>query len=139
MKARDVMTPHPITVTPTATLAEVWDLMRDADIRHVPVTRDGILIGILSDRDLGAIDVGRVLTTEGAEALRVRLSTPVVSVMSADIISVGPETDLDEVIDLMIDNKVGAIPVTLPDTRELTGIISYVDVLRAVQEMVAEP
>ena len=37
MKARDVMTPNPITVTPQATLAEVWDLMREADIRHVPV------------------------------------------------------------------------------------------------------
>ena len=39
MKARDVMTPNPITVTPQATLAEVWDLMREADIRHVPVVR----------------------------------------------------------------------------------------------------
>lgn len=138
MKARDVMTPNPITVTPQATLAEVWDLMREADIRHVPVARDGVLVGMLSDRDLASLDVGRVLTTEGADALRRTLATPVISVMSSDVIAVEPETDLGEVIDLMLENKVGAIPVILSDTREVVGITSYVDVLRAVQELVAE-
>src|SRR5512145_2325928 len=107
MKARDVMTPNPITVTPEATLAEVWDLMREADIRHVPVTREGILVGMLSDRDLASLDVGRVLSTEGADALRRTLGTPVVAAMSSDVISVEPEADLADVIDLMIENKVG--------------------------------
>jgi CBS domain-containing protein len=138
MKVRDVMTPNPITVTPAATLAEVWDLMREADIRHVPVAQGGILIGMLSDRDLAALDVGRVLTTEGADALRRTLGTPVISVMSADVISVEPEADLGDVIDLMIESKVGAIPVVLPDTREVVGIASYVDVLRAVRDLVSE-
>ena len=138
MKARDVMTPNPITVTPAATLAEVWDLMREADIRHVPVTRGGILIGMLSDRDLASLDVGRVLTTEGADALRRALGAPVVAAMSSDVISVEPEADLGDMIDLMIENKVGAIPVVLPDTREVVGIASYIDVLRAVQELVSE-
>ena len=138
MKARDVMTANPITVTPQATLAEVWDIMREADIRHVPVARAGVLIGMLSDRDLASLDVGRVLTTEGADALRRALGAPVVAAMSSDVISVDPEADLGDVIDLMIENKVGAIPVVLPDTREVVGIASYIDVLRAVQELVSE-
>jgi acetoin utilization protein AcuB len=132
------MTANPISVTPEATLAEVWDLMREADIRHVPVTRGGILVGMLSDRDLASLDVGRLLTAQGAAALRETLGTPVVSVMSSDIISVEPETDLADVIDLMLENKVGAIPVVLPDTREVVGIASYIDVLRAVQDLVTE-
>jgi acetoin utilization protein AcuB len=138
MKARDVMTPNPITVTPEATLAEVWDLMREADIRHVPVAREGILVGMLSDRDLSSLDVGRLLMTEGADALRRTLNTPVVAAMSSDVISAEPEADLADVIELMIENKVGAIPVVLPDTREVVGIASYVDVLRAVQDLVSE-
>ena len=138
MMARDVMTPNPVTVTPQTTLAEVWDVMREADIRHVPVARSGILIGMLSDRDLAALDVGRVLTTEGADALRRALARPAVAAMSADVISVEPEADLGDVIDLMIENTVGAIPVALPDTREVVGIVSYIDVLRAVQELVSE-
>ena len=81
MKARDVMTSSLITVTPEATLAEVWDLMREADIRHVPVVEAGVLVGMVSDRDLASLDVARVLTADGAEALRRTLATPVVTVM----------------------------------------------------------
>lgn len=138
MKAHEVMTRYPVTIAPQATLADVWDVMREADIRHVPVARGGILLGMLSDRDLAALDVGRVLTTEGADALRRALATPVVEAMSSDVISIEPETDLGDVSDLMIENKVGAIPVVQPDTREVVGIVSYIDLLRAVQDLVSE-
>jgi acetoin utilization protein AcuB len=79
-----------------------------------------------------------VLTTEGADALRRALATPVIRVMSSDVVSVGVEDDLAEVIDLMLEHKVGAIPAVRPDTRQVVGIVSYIDVLRAVQELVAE-
>jgi acetoin utilization protein AcuB len=138
MKARDVMTPSPITVTPEATLAEVWDLMREADIRHVPVVKAGVLVGMVSDRDLASLNVARVLTADGADALRRALATPVVTVMSADVIFVEMEDDLDDVIELMLEHKVGAIPVVRPDTREVVGIVSYIDVLREIQDLVAE-
>jgi CBS domain-containing protein len=138
MKARDVMTPSPITVTPEATLAEVWDLMREADIRHVPVVQAGVLVGMVSDRDLASLDVARVLTADGAEALRRAFATPVVTVMSADVIFVEMEDDLDDVIELMLEHKVGAIPVVRSDTRDVMGIVSYIDVLRGIQDLVAE-
>jgi CBS domain-containing protein len=138
MKARDVMTPNPITVTPEATLAEVWDLMREADIRHVPVVETGVLVGMVSDRDLASLDVARVLTTNGAEALRRALAAPVVTVMSSDVIFVEIEDDLEDVIELMLEHKVGAIPVIRPDTREVMGIVSYIDVLRRIPDLVAE-
>jgi CBS domain-containing protein len=138
MQARDVMTPNPITVTPEATLAEVWDLMREADIRHVPVVQGGVLIGMVSDRDLASLDVARVLTTDGADALRRALATPVVTVMSSDVIFVEMEDDLDDVIELILEHKVGAIPVVRPDTCDVMGIVSYIDVLRGIRDLVAE-
>jgi CBS domain-containing protein len=138
MKARDVMTPNPIAVTPEATLAEVWDLMREADIRHVPVVQAGVLVGMVSDRDLASLDVARVLTTDGADALRRALATPVVTIMSSDVIFVEMEDDLDDVIELMLEHKVGAIPVVRRDTRDVMGIVSYIDVLRGIQHLVAE-
>jgi acetoin utilization protein AcuB len=138
MKARDVMTSSPITVTLEATLAEVSDLMREADIRHVPVVKAGVLVGMVSDRDLASLNVARVLTADGADAMRRALVTPVVTVMSADVIFVEMEDDLDDVIELMLEHKVGAIPVVRPDTREVVGIVSYIDVLREIQDLVAE-
>ena len=138
MKARDVMTPNPITVAPDATLAEVWDLMREADIRHVPVVQAGALVGMVSDRDLALLDVAQVLTTDGADALRRTLATAVVTMMSSDVIFVEMDDDLDDVIELMLEHKVGAIPVARSDGRDVMGIISYIDVLRGIPDLVAE-
>jgi acetoin utilization protein AcuB len=132
------MTPDPLTVSVEATIAEAWDLMRQLDIRHVPVVQRGAVVGILSDRDLGSLDLARVLAVEGAEALRAQLATPIVDVMSSDVISVEPETGVGDVVGLLLEHKVGALPVVRPDTQELVGIVSYVDVLRALRDGLEE-
>ena len=138
MTAQDVMTPSPVTVSPQSSLAEAWDLMRELDIRHLPVVQGGALVGMLSDRDLAFLNVSYLLAVEGADALKRELSTPVTSVMNADVIFVDAEADLSEVVDLMLESKVGAIPVIRPGTREVTGIVSYIDVLRTVRDLLEE-
>jgi CBS domain-containing membrane protein len=138
MSARDLMTPNPVTVSPLTSVAEVWDLMRELEIRHVPVVENGGLVGMLSDRDLAQFDIARLLTVEGAEGLRDQLGMPVVRVMSADVIFVNPDTELNEVVELLVEHKVGALPVVQSDSREVVGIVSYIDVLRAVQDLLQE-
>jgi acetoin utilization protein AcuB len=138
MTARDLMTPNPVTVTPEASLAEAWDLMRDLEIRHVPVVEGGALVCMLSDRDLARLDVAGLLMAEGADALRRELATPVIKVMTSDVIFVEPETELSDVIGLLLEHKVGAIPVVRSDTRDVVGIVSYIDVLRALQGLLEE-
>lgn len=138
MNTRDLMTPNPMTVSPKATIAEVWDLMREMEIRHVPVVENGVLVGMLSDRDLARLDLTRVLAVEGAGALRKELNSPIADVMSSDVIVVEPETGLGDVLDLLIEHKVGALPVVEPDTREVVGILSYIDVLRGLRDMLDE-
>ena len=126
MIARDLMTPNPMTVTPQASVAEVWDLMRELEIRHVPVVQDGALVGMLSDRDLARLDIAQMLPM------------PIIKVMSTDVIAVEPESELTEVVELLIEHKVGALPVIEPDSREVVGIVSYIDVLRAVEDRLEE-
>lgn len=134
MVARELMTADPVTVESRASIAEAWDLMRELYIRHVPVVQDGALIGMLSDRDLGYLDIGRVLGLEGVAAARAELARSVIDSMSADVIFVHPETEVADVIGLLIEGRVGALPVIRPDSREVVGIISYVDILRALQD-----
>lgn len=137
MIARDVMTPDPITLTAQATIDEAADLLRERGIRHVPVVdQHGALIGMLSDRDLGHLDLGR-LVADPDEAAR-HLATPIAKVMSPDAISVDPEADLGDVIDIMLESRVGAVPVIERGSRRVVGIVSYVDVLRAVQDRLEE-
>jgi acetoin utilization protein AcuB len=104
------MTANPMTVPPHASVAEAWDLMRERAVRHLPVVDGGAVVGIVSDRDLAHFDMARLLTAEGAEALRRELGTPVVKVMNADVIAVNPEAELGEVVDLLVENRIGAVP-----------------------------
>jgi CBS domain-containing protein len=134
LTAHDLMTPNPSTVTPQTSIAEVWDLMRVLDVRHMPVVENEALVGMLSDRDLGSLEVTRLLVEEGAEALRRRLARPVVQLMSADVVAAEPETDVSELVTLFLEHKVGAIPVVVPDTRRVVGIVSYIDILRALRD-----
>jgi acetoin utilization protein AcuB len=136
MLARDLMTPNPVTIDPNATVAEASDIMHERDVRHVPVVERGALIGMVSDRDLGYLDIGRVLAVEGAAAARAELARPVSDRMSTDVIYVQPETEASDVIDLLLEAKIGAVPVVRPDTREIVGIVSYVDILRALGDAI---
>lgn len=135
MQAQDVMTPNPTTVPPEASVAEVWDVMRERAVRHLPVVDRGALVGMLSDRDLARFDMARLFTADGAEALRRELGTPAVKVMSADVITVDPDAELGEVVDLLVEHRIGAVAVVRPETQELVGIVSYIDVLEAVRDL----
>lgn len=138
MIARDLMTPNPVTATPSASIAEAWDLMRELDIRHIPVVQAGVLIGMISDRDLARLDFGRLLSGEGMDAIRRDLATPIVRIMRSDVIFVEPETEVGDIVELLVESKVGAVPVIVPETREVVGIVSYIDVLRAVQDVIEQ-
>jgi acetoin utilization protein AcuB len=138
MIVAELMTRDPATVAPGASIGEVWDLMRDLDIRHVPILDRGTLVGMVSDRDIAHLDLSAVLRLDGAAALRLDLARPIVSIMSADVIAIESESELSDAIALLIEHKVGALPVVRSDTRELVGILSYIDVLRAYQDSLAE-
>ena len=136
--ARELMTENPATLTAQATIAEAWDLMRELEIRHVPVIQGGALVGMLSDRDLARVGIGNLLMADGAGAAGQDLGTLIGGLMSTDVIVVQPETELSDVIDLLVESRVGALPVVDPDTRAVVGIVSYIDVLRAIQDQIEE-
>ncbi len=61
-------------------------------------------------------------------------ATEVRVVMSSGVVSVGPESSINEVVELMVEHKYSAIPVANELNGSLVGIVSYIDVLRVVQE-----
>jgi acetoin utilization protein AcuB len=138
VRARDIMTPNPVTVSVQATVAQAAETLRDLAIRHLPVVRGGALVGILSDRDLAALENWTPGDLEDVEALRARGATPVSRVMSTDVSAVDPETPVGEIISTMIEGRIGAVPVVDPGTGQVVGIVSYVDILRAVQGLIED-
>lgn len=135
MVVEDVMTEDPITVQSSTSIRKVIATLFESDVRHLPIVDGDQLVGIVSDRDLRAFLAPSMLELEKPDEVQRRLGQAVSSVMNADVVSVTPQTDLSEVIDMMIDQRVGAVPVVRPGTQELVGIVSYIDVLRAAADL----
>ncbi len=132
MIAADIMTENPRTVQPTDPVSLAVDLLQTNRVRHLPVVDgQGELVGMLSDRDLGPL-MRSLIDTPDMEHMVVPVSDRQVSeFMTGGVVAVGMESDVLEVVDLMLDERIGAVPV-VDDADHLRGIISYVDVLRAV-------
>jgi CBS domain-containing protein len=131
MIADEVMTRDPITVTEQASIGDALSLLAEQGIRHLPVVRGSDVVGILSDRDFRALGLEVVHDIASYDRLRARLTQPVSTLMSSDVITVDRDAEASEIVDLMLEERLSALPVVVSGTRELAGIVSYVDLLRA--------
>ncbi|MFI7498416.1 CBS domain-containing protein [Streptomyces sp. NPDC049687] len=113
---RDIMTAPPVTVEPQASVKDVARRMRDEDIGVVLVTDDDRLRGLVSDRDL----VVRALA-EGEDPER----TTVAEACSDDLVTVGPDDELDLVVQVMREHAVRRVPVV--EEGRPVGIVSLGD------------
>ena len=136
--ARDIMTKDPITVRPDATVKEAFSILQSMDIRHLPVVSgERELVGMVSDRDLRGISIPRLIDERWFGDLRMAMQEKIASIMTADVLSVDVEIDVTEIIELMLEHKIGALPVTDGDGG-LVGIVSYMDVLRELAVLAAD-
>jgi len=130
ISAHDVMTEDPATISMMATVGDAARLLQTLDVRHLPVVdEDGMLVGMLSDRDLRALTFPDVIGEEYLGEILTALDAPISSIMSSDVVSVDVEDDVSLIVELMLNHKIGAIPVVDSDDA-LVGIVSYVDLLR---------
>jgi len=135
MKVANVMTTHPVSVTPEDSIHQVLEIMKEENIRQLPVTNEKELIGIITDRDIRSFLGGRSLSY--FEEQEVAMKTEVATVMTDKPITLSPDDDLREAVELLLEEKVGGIPVVDPDVV-LMGIITNVDVLRCFLEQLEE-
>lgn len=138
MIAEELMTRDPMTVTESTSIAEAMNVLTEEGIRHLPVVRGSDVIGMLSDRDFAGIGASAAGHPEGVEQLRARLTQPVATLMTGGVMTVDADADVTDVIDMMLDEKLSAVPVVESGTTTLQGIVSYVDVLRALRPLAAD-
>jgi CBS domain-containing protein len=113
MKVKDLMTPKPTVVRPEDTASQAATLMKQQDCGAIPVVKNGgTLVGIVTDRDI----VLRVVAA-GKDAK----STPISAVMTADPVTLSPDSDADEAEKLMADRQVRRLPVV--EDGHLVGIL----------------
>jgi acetoin utilization protein AcuB len=123
------MTPFPHTVDVDAPLEDAHTLMREHHFRHLPVTSNGGIVGVLTDRDINLI-LGPVINSPGERELKVRDAY----VEKACIVPAS--TPVSKVARLMADNRIGSAIVTKHD--KLVGIFTVTDACRALAEVLAD-
>jgi acetoin utilization protein AcuB len=136
MKVREWMTPDPFTLTEGDRVKTAVQHLLSAGIRHVPVLRDGGLVGIVTDRDLRralpSVEAGA--SPEKYQSFMER--TTMRDIMTADPVTCTPDTDLVDAVKIFVERKFGAIPVV--DGDDLVAILTQIDVMRAFLEVLEE-
>ena len=128
MLVKDVMKAQLVTLNADSKLGFANDIMYLGRIRHLPVVKGEIVVGILTQRDLYRASLTSILTNwkENKEFLD---SIKVSEVMTKNVITVAPDATIEEAAQIMIDKKVGGLPV-VKEKNKLVGLITETDVLQ---------
>ncbi len=130
---RDIMITEVTTLQRNDSLQLVKDIMTLGRVRHFPVMDDGKVVGVVSQRDLYKASLGSVMKY-GEKAQRAFLEGIVVKeVMSDPPITIAPHASVQEAARLMMEKKVGCLPVL--EGSQLVGIVTETDMLKLVAEM----
>lgn len=133
MYVKSRMSSNPYTVTPDATIAEALELMRQHKIRRLPVVKSGKLVGIITERALLEVSPSKATTLSVFEINYLLSKTKVSTIMTKDVITVSPDTLLEEAAVIMRDNEISALPVL--EGEKLVGIITETDIFSAFTEL----
>jgi acetoin utilization protein AcuB len=134
---QQVMSSEVRTLRPESSVRLAMKVIVLEDIRHLPIVEGGRLVGIVSARDLRAALAGILEHRECPDEVERRWSQPISNLMRTEVLAVHPEAELVEAIDLMIAHRIGALPVVEAGTFRLVGILSYVDILNELRNLLS--
>ena len=123
MKVKDVMTRNVAYINPASTVVEAAQLMQKHNVGSVPVCDENGIIGIVTDRDIIVRNIAH-----GKDPHQ----TPVKDVMTSEVTSVGPETEIRDVFGIMSEKKIRRIPVV--ENNQLVGIVALGDVATSAKQ-----
>ena len=130
-KVGDWMTPNPITIDADTTIVEAIHLLKEKNIRRVPVMKNGRLVGILTERMLLSYSPGKSSSLDTWELHYVLARTPVTQAMNPKPHTVRPDMELADAAQLIRDRKLNGITV-VNEKGDLVGLLTTTNALEAL-------
>ncbi len=125
------MTPDPITIQEDATIIEAIHLLKERDIRRLPVMRGGALVGLVTEKMLYGYMPAKATSLDQWEVHYLLARTPVKAAMNPTPHTVHPDTLLADAARLLHDRKLNGVIVVDGD-RKLVGLLTTTNALEAL-------
>lgn len=116
----EYMTKNVFTLQINATVDQAYKLMTTKEVRHLPITKDGLFVGIVSVKDI---------LTHLSKPFHEKIK--VSEIMSKVVICCDEETPIKFLAHVMVNEKISTL-VVVDQSRQIKGVISYIDILRSV-------
>jgi acetoin utilization protein AcuB len=136
-RVRDIMASSLTTLPRESSLLDAAITMRRSSVRHLPVVDGERLVGIITERDVQRCAPSLLSPITQEEYNATFENTPIERVMLRTPITVGPDTTVRDAVLMMIDRKVGCLPVV--DGERLVGILTRSDLLNLLMGFLPEP
>ena len=133
MLVKDWMTTYVHTVGPDDPINDAVLLLKEKNIRHLPVVEKGMVVGVLSDRDIKEYAPSKGTSLDIYELNYLLAKTSVRQVMRRPAVTIGPDVPVEEAAMMLFDQRIGCLPVV--DGGKLVGIISDRDMYRVLVEI----
>lgn len=124
MQVKDSMTKNIIYFSPDETIGAAYTTMKHFKIRHLPIVRDGKLMGIISDRDV-------LKEMQNYKDINVIPQKRLVEIMNTQVVTCDIDSSLAIAAELMLEQSIDCLPI-LDGQEQLLGIITSTDILRVV-------
>ena len=129
MFVKQVMSSVPITISPNAGILEAANLMKEKNIRRLPVVKGDKLVGIITEMDILKVQPSQATTLSVFEVNYLLSKTRVADVMAKNPFTVAADATLEEAALIMRENEVGGLPVL--DGSKLVGVITESNIFDA--------
>jgi len=133
MYVSDWMTSKVFTVEPDDYLSDALSLMKEKNIKHVPVVKGNRLKGLISDRDIKEYCPSKATSLDIYELHYLLAKTKIRELMTTKVLTTTPDSPVEEAAMNMLDLNIGCLPVL--DDGALAGIISDKDIFRALVDI----
>lgn len=128
-RVRDVMKSPVVSAQPGDKLIDLLTLVSRRQIRHFPVVEDGKIVGIVSDHDLRAAATHPAVYNLLLDLMAALDRGRVEEIMVRDVVTISPETPMTKAARLMLERKIGCLPVV--ENGHLVGIVTTTDAMAA--------
>lgn len=128
------MTPNPVTITSTTSVADATHIMRTNKFRRLPVVDNGKLVGIVTDRDLREVSPSPATTLSIYELNYLLAKMVVKDVMKKQVITIPQDATIEEAALVMATNHIGGL-VVVDTSGAVTGLITETDIFKCLVEV----